>query len=300
MAAGEGAVNLLVFGAGGQLGREIADTVRRQGVVATLLSHAEADIADRAAVAAAMARAAPSVVVNAAAYTKVDQAEIEPSQAEQGNREGPAALADACARAGVPLIHISTDYVFDGSKPAPYVEADPVAPLGVYGVSKEAGEREVRARLDRHVILRTAWVYGVYGHNFLKTMLNLARQKDSWGVVADQRGNPTATADLAEAVLAAAAQAAAGTASWGTYHFAGNGAATWHDFASEIVDAQSRFTGRRPTVNAITTADYPTRARRPANSCLDSSRFAATFGVTARPWRERTREVVGALLSTAT
>ncbi|MCW5745205.1 MAG: sugar nucleotide-binding protein, partial [Alphaproteobacteria bacterium] len=178
-------------------------------------------------------------------------------------------------------------------------ESDPVAPLGVYGRTKEAGERAVRSRLDRHVILRTAWVYGVYGSNFLKTMLNLARQKESWGVVADQRGNPTATADLADAILAVAARAEAGTAAWGTYHFAGQGTASWYDFACEIVTVQSRFTGRTPAVAAISTADYPTRARRPANSCLDSARFAATFGVTARPWRERTAEVVATLLAGA-
>jgi dTDP-4-dehydrorhamnose reductase len=300
MATGETAVNLLVFGAGGQLGRELAAAAHRRSIRGAFLSHDQADIADRASVDAALDKARSTVVVNAAAYTKVDQAEVEPEQASRANRDGPAVLAAACAGACVPLIHVSTDYVFDGSKPAPYVESDPVAPLGVYGVSKEAGEREVRARLDRHVIVRTAWVYGAHGHNFLKTMLNLARQKDSWGVVADQRGNPTATADLAEAILAAAMSAGANNAPWGTYHFAGTDEATWHDFACEIVDAQSRFTGRRPTVNPIATADYPTRARRPANSRLDSGRFTAAFGVSARPWRERTREVVGALLSTAT
>jgi dTDP-4-dehydrorhamnose reductase len=300
MAARETPLNLLIFGAGGQLGRELAAAARWRSIPGAFLAREGADIADRSSVDRAFDKAGPNVVVNAAAYTKVDQAEVEPEQASRANRDGPAVLADVCARAGVPLIHLSTDYVFDGSKPAPYDETDPVAPLGVYGATKEAGEREVRARLDRHVILRTAWVYGVHGHNFLKTMLNLARQKDSWGVVADQRGNPTATADLAEAILAAAATSASGVAPWGTYHFAGTGEATWHDFACEIVAAQSAFTGRKPAVAAIGTSDYPTRARRPANSRLDSRRFAAAFGVTARPWRERTHEAVRALLSPTT
>ncbi|MGE0653513.1 MAG: dTDP-4-dehydrorhamnose reductase [Alphaproteobacteria bacterium] len=288
---------LLVFGAGGQLGREIDNMTSRRNIAAVMLSRAEADISDREAVTSAIERTKPTVVVNAAAYTKVDRAETEQARAFSDNRDGPALLADVCAGHGLPLVHVSTDYVFDGTKAAPYDEADPVAPLGVYGVSKEAGERAVRSRLDRHVILRTAWVYGIHGSNFLKTMLNLARQKESWGVVMDQRGNPTATVDLAEAILAVAARAADGTAPWGTYHFAGCGAATWHDFACEIVAAQSRFTGRTPVVAAITTAEYPTPARRPANSCLDSTRFASAFGMKARPWRERTQEVVAALLS---
>jgi len=290
-------MSLLVFGTGGQLGQEIGDATARRNLPAVLLTRADADIADRASVVAAVTRAKPTVVVNAAAYTKVDKAEDESDRAFRENRDGPALLAEVCAAHGLPLIHVSTDYVFDGTKVGPYVEADPVAPLGIYGASKEAGEQAIRARLDRHVILRTAWVYGVHGNNFLKTMLNLARSRDSWGVVMDQRGNPTATADIADAILAAAARARDGTAAWGTYHFAGTGAASWHDFACEIVTAQSRFTGRQPEVKAITTADYPTKARRPVNSCLDSAHFAAAFHVTARPWAERTRDVVATLLS---
>ena len=294
-------MSLLVFGAGGQLGKEIGGAVAHRNLAAVLLARADADIADRRAIMAAIEKTKPSVGVNAAAYTKVDKAEDEPDQAYRENRDGPALLAEICAATGVPLIHVSTDYVFDGSKPAPYVETDPVSPLGIYGASKEAGERAIRDRLERHVILRTAWVYGIHGNNFLKTMLNLARSKEDWGVVADQRGNPTATADLADAILTVAARAANGAAGcWGTYHFAGTGAATWHDFASEIVSAQTEFTGRRPRVRAITTADYPTKARRPANSCLDSTRFESVFGMKARPWAERTREVVTTLLSATT
>jgi dTDP-4-dehydrorhamnose reductase len=293
-------MSLLVFGAGGQLGKELGGVLSARNMPGVLLPHEEADIADRSYVISAVATARPAVVVNAAAYTQADRAESEPELAFRGNCEGPAVLADVCAAHGVPLIHVSTDYVFDGTKPGPYVETDPVMPLGVYGTSKEAGERAIRTRLDRHVILRTAWVYGVHGNNFLKTMLKLAQQRDRWGVVMDQRGNPTATADLAEAVLAVAEHVMAGKAGWGTYHFTGAGTATWHDFACEIVSAQEPFTGRRPEVAAITTAKYPTKARRPANSCLDNTRFVSVFGLKARPWPERTREVVAALLSRPT
>jgi dTDP-4-dehydrorhamnose reductase len=292
-------MTLLVFGAGGQLGRELAGLLARRAVPAVLLAREEADIADRTAVVTAIDRARPAVVVNAAAYTKVDKAEEELAQAFRANRDGPALLAEICAAQGLALIHISTDYVFDGSKPAPYVETDPVSPLGIYGASKEAGEQAVRTRLAKHVILRTAWVYGQHGNNFLKTMLNLARQRERWGVVVDQRGNPTATLDLAEALLAVVARITDGMAPWGTFHFTGTGEATWHDFACEIVAAQAQFTKRRPEVAAITTAEYPTRARRPANSRLDSTRFTQTFGIAARPWRERTREVVAALCAEA-
>jgi dTDP-4-dehydrorhamnose reductase len=287
---------LLVFGAGGQLGREIGSLAGQQCLPAVLLSRQQVDIADGRAVAAAIDAVRAQVVINAAAYTKVDQAEDEPRQAFRDNCEGPGVLADTCARRNLPLIHVSTDYVFDGSKPEPYVETDAVAPLGVYGVSKEAGEQAVRQRLQQHVIIRTAWVYGIHGSNFLKTMLRLAHEKASWGVVDDQMGNPTATIDLAEAIVTAAQCAVAGTCRWGTYHFAGAGSATWHDFACEIVRAQARFTGRSPTVTAMSSAGYPTKARRPANSRLDSTRFASEFGFAARPWQERTREVVAALV----
>lgn len=292
--------HLLVFGAGGQLGQELDAATSAGRMAATLLPRKQADICDRHAVEAAIRHVAPTVIVNAAAYTKVDQAEVEPANAFSGNCAGPALLADICAVRDLPLVHVSTDYVFDGTKPTPYVETDAVGPTSAYGRSKEAGEQAVRARLECHIILRTAWVYGTHGSNFLKTMLGLARHKESWGVVADQCGNPTATVDLAEAILAIARQATNKDAPWGTYHFAGSGDATWHDFACEIVAAQARVTNRRPMLAAVRTADYPTRAHRPANSRLDSSRFASAFGVTPRPWQQRTRETVAALLSTST
>lgn len=269
-------------------------------MAATLLPRKQADICDRPAVEAAIQLAKPTVIVNAAAYTNVDQAELEPECAFNSNREGPALLAEVCAERGLPLVHVSTDYVFDGNKPTPYVENDPVGPTSAYGRSKEAGERTVRARLERHIILRTSWVYGIHGRNFLKTMLDLARQRERWSVVADQYGNPTATVDLAAAILTIARRVTDGSAPWGTYHFAGSGDATWHDFACEIVAAQAKSTNRRPTLAAIRTVDYPTRARRPANSRLDSARFASVFGLRSGPWQQRTREAVAALMSKST
>jgi dTDP-4-dehydrorhamnose reductase len=288
---------ILTFGADGQLGRELAECAARQGMPIRLLGRAEADIADAEAVECAMSAVSPALVVNTAAYTKVDRAESEPEAAFRSNASGPGILAAACAKAGIPLLHISTDYVFDGTKHGAYVESDMIAPLGVYGRSKAEGEANIRKALDRHVIMRTSWVYGVYGANFLKTVLRLAHESDELRIVTDQCGCPTGTADLAEAILAIAPRLAKGEAPWGTYHFAGQGVTTWHGFATEVVDRQALHTGRRPVVIPITTAEYPTPARRPANSELDSSRFAAAFGIRAQDWRARVRQVTAALLT---
>ena len=287
---------ILVFGAGGQLGRELVSRADRLGVSLRAIARSDADIADSEAVARSIGQVSPSLVVNAAAYTKVDAAETEPEAAVRSNATGPAVLAANCATVGIPLLHISTDYVFDGTKPTAYVEDDPIAPLGVYGRSKAAGEAAVRAVLVEHVILRTSWVYGAYGVNFLKTIIRLARERDELRIVADQRGCPTATVDIAEAILAIATRSVCERI-WGTYHFAGTGATTWYEFAVEIVEAQAKVTCRRPQIVPISTADYPTRARRPANSELDCSHFAATFGFLAEDWRVRTCEVTAALLS---
>lgn len=269
----------------------------QQNVACAALTRADADIADASAVARALKQHHPALVVNAAAYTKVDLAETEIAAARLGNEIGPSVIASACAMAMTPMIHISTDYVFDGAKSAAYVESDPITPLGVYGGSKAAGEAAVRAALDRHIILRTSWVYGEFGNNFLKTMLRLAKDRDELRIVADQRGCPTSTRDIAAAILQIAPGLSDGAGVWGTYHFAGKGETTWHGFASRIVSAQAAVTGRKPKVTAITTADYPTPARRPANSAFDCSLFENVFGFGARPWTAAADDTTRILIS---
>jgi dTDP-4-dehydrorhamnose reductase len=288
---------ILVFGSGGQRGQELIGLARALDIPLVGLTRAQADIADPAQVERALAEIRPNVVLNASAYTKVDRAETEEEAAFQANALGPEILARACAAAGCPLIHVSTDYVFDGSKNGAYQESDPVAPLGVYGRSKLAGEEAIRRHLPQHVIVRTSWVYGVYGANFLKTILRLAGERDELRIVADQSGCPTSTADLAQALLTVAHALGEGRAVSGTYHFAGTGVTTWHGFASRIVEAQRPFTGRSPSVMPIRTEEYPTPAQRPANSELASSLFGRTFGYTVRPWQSAVDTTVAGLLS---
>jgi dTDP-4-dehydrorhamnose reductase len=287
---------ILVFGAAGQLGREVMALANARGIGAIGYNRAKADITDFASVKAAILAISPRLVLNAAAYTAVDRAETEPKVAYAANAWGAETVARAAAQQQVPVIQISTDYVFDGTKIGAYVETDPIAPLGVYGKAKAGGEAMVRHANPRHFILRTAWVYGRFGANFLKTVLRLSREREELRIVADQRGCPTATQDLAEAVFAIDRALARGIGAPGTYHFAGDGATTWHKFASAIVEAQAQATGRRPKVSPIATADYPTPARRPANSELDSSLFASVFGYRARDWQTRARETVELLL----
>jgi dTDP-4-dehydrorhamnose reductase len=288
-------MKLLVLGAGGQVGHELCRLAWPAGSELAAFDRSAVDITQREVVSAAVARERPAIVINAAAYTAVDRAEREPDIAWAGNCTGPANLAAACRDAAIPLIHLSTDYVFDGSKKGAYREDDPVRPLGVYGESKEAGERAVREALARHVILRTAWVYSAHGHNFIKTMLRLGAERPVLRVVADQIGSPTSAADIAAAIGAIVQRLEAGNSSWGTYHFAGGGTATWHGFAEAIFELASPWRGPPPLVEAITTADYPTPARRPANSVLDCRRIGEAFGIVPRPWREALGEVIGDL-----
>jgi len=289
---------ILVFGAGGQLGQEVLARARAAGLPAVGLTRGEADIADADAVSRAIEATKPRLILNAAAFTAVDKAESEPEAAFRGNVLGAENVARAANAADVPLIHISTDYVFDGSKQGAYVESDPIAPLGIYGSTKAEGEAKVRAAAPQHIILRTAWVFGPYGANFLKTMLRLAKERDHLRVVADQRGCPTATADIAEAIFAIdRVLANEAAAPWGTYHFGGSETLTWHAFAERIIEAQAVYTGKKPKVEAIPTTDYPTPAKRPANSELESGLFAQTFGYRAAGLLERIDEAVGQLLT---
>jgi dTDP-4-dehydrorhamnose reductase len=288
---------LLLFGAGGQLGREVVDRARQTGVLVAARTRAEIDIADSAMVQRALEQVGPAIVVNAAAYTKVDLAEAEAEQALRANAVAPGVLAAACAALDIPLVHLSTDYVFDGSKPSAYQESDPVKPLNVYGASKAAGEEAIRQACGRHLILRTSWVFGRHGMNFVKTVLRLSAERDRISIVTDQHGCPTAAADLAEAILALAPAVVGGDVPSGTYHFAGEEATTWHDFAQEIVARQAPLTGRRPTIVPITTAEFAAQAPRPQNSRLDSSKFRATFPVRTRPWQQHVRDLVPRLIA---
>lgn len=290
------APTVLVVGAGGQVGWELLRRVPA-GIHVAGRTRADLDITDAAAVADIVAVLRPAAVINAAAYTAVDKAESEPARAFAVNRDGAAHLAAACTDAGIPLIHISTDYVFDGSKAAAYTEDDPVCPVSVYGTSKEAGEAAVRTALPHHVILRTAWVYGVHGRNFVKTMLQLVRTRPELRVVADQYGCPTAAGDIADAIwtIVARIQTMGAAFPWGTYHYCGAGQTTWHGFAEAIVDLAAPTLPHPVTVTPITTADYPTPAKRPANSVLDCNRIAAALAIRPRAWREALAQVMAEL-----
>src|SRR6266404_1033325 len=236
-------MKLLVLGAGGQVGRELCRREWPAGYRLAAFDRGDIDITREDSIAAGMRRERPDMVINAAAYTAVDRAESEPAAAWAVNCTGPAQLAAACREAAVPLIHISTDYVFDGSKHGPYREDDPVNPLGVYGRSKEAGDRAVREGLPEHVIVRTAWVYSAQGHNFVRTMLRLAADRPVLRVVADQIGSPTSAADAAAAIATIVQRLAVGDRNWGTYHFAGGGAVTWHGFAEAIFELAAAWRG---------------------------------------------------------
>ena len=285
------APRLLVTGAGGQLGRELLRRGPKRGLVTIGRSRAELDITDPLAIERAIDAADADLVVNAAAYTAVDQAESEPERAHAVNELGPRRLAQACAARGLPLIHVSTDYVFDGAKAEGYVEDDPVAPLGVYGASKEAGERAIREELPAHVILRTAWVYSAHSRNFVLTMLQLAAKQDELKVVGDQRGSPTFAGELAEAILTIANRLDGSPALHGTFHFAGAGVTSWAGFAQGVMELCLPAGAKAPVVVPIATAEFPRPARRPANSVLLCGKLGRVYQIEPRPWREALAEV---------
>jgi dTDP-4-dehydrorhamnose reductase len=288
---------ILVFGATGQVGREV---MRRSDKFARPLigvTRADVDIRDGATVSAAIARLSPALVINAAAYTAVDKAETEQEIAFSVNRDAPTHLAKACFAQSIPLLHLSTDYVFDGDKPGPYSESDPVSPLGTYGASKLAGEVAVREHLPHHVILRTAWVFAAHGTNFVRTILRLSAERPALRIVADQHGGPTSAAAIAEALLAIARHIDAGRMAWGTFHFCGAPATTWCDFAKAILREAAKHGHRAVPIEAITTADYPTPAARPANSVLSCARIKEAFGIEQPDWRQDLALVVADLLA---
>jgi len=272
---------ILVFGAGGQVGRALVEA----GHDAVLgLTHAEVDICDRPAVAEAVRSYRPTSLINAAAFTAVDQAEAETDTAFRVNRDAARIVAQVASTADIPVIHLSTDYVFDGASSLPYEETDPVAPINIYGRSKEEGERGVRAACRKHVVLRTAWIYSPHGSNFVRTMLRLGAQRTQLGVVNDQTGCPTAADDIASAILAiAAAIETRRFSDWGTYHYTGADAVTWYGFAKLIFAKQKRLGKAAPRLHPITTADYPTAARRPVYSVLSYEKLKRVFAINPRP-----------------
>ena len=275
---------ILVFGKTGQVATELQALAPE----AVYLGRDQADLMDPAACAAAIAAAKPAAAINAAAWTAVDKAEAEEVAATVVNGAAPAAMARACAALGVPFVHISTDYVFDGAGETPFAVDHPTAPLGAYGRSKLVGEEGVRAAGGVHAILRTSWVFSAHGANFVKTMLRLSETRARLTVVADQIGGPTPARAIAAACLEIARQLAADPAKSGTYHFSGAPDVSWADFAREIF-AQA---GRATTVEDIPSAAYPTPAKRPSNSRMDCARTAETFGIARPDWKAELSDIL--------
>tara|TARA_R110002049_G_scaffold177184_1_gene344275 strand:+ start:7386 stop:8246 length:861 start_codon:yes stop_codon:yes gene_type:complete len=286
-------VKFLVFGQSGQVACELQ---RLGGEAVTSLSRAQVDLSDPDACAAVIATTDADAVVNAAAYTAVDRAEEEEGLALRINGVGPGAMARAAAARGLPFVHISTDYVFDGSGDQPFGVADATGPLGAYGRTKLAGEKAVRAAGGAYAIFRTSWVVSSHGNNFVKTMLRLGAERDALNIVADQIGGPTPAADIARTCFAAARQLRDDPGKTGTYHISGGPAASWADFARAIFECS----GIDCTVNNIPSSAYPTPAKRPLNSRLDNSRTQEIFGLARPDWREGLNDILkdlGALAS---
>ncbi|MBJ6879709.1 dTDP-4-dehydrorhamnose reductase [Vibrio cholerae] len=282
-------MRVLVTGSRGQVGHCLAQQLSTmKDVVFLAVDRDQLDITHPAEVDAVVNEFKPNVIINAAAHTAVDRAEQETELSYAINRDGPQYLAQAAHKVGAVILHISTDYVFSGDKPSAYLETDPTAPQGVYGESKLAGEIAVAQACPRHIILRTAWVFGEHGNNFVKTMLRLAQTRDALGVVADQYGGPTYAGDIANTLLTMAKAIVEGkSTAFGVYHFSGLPHVSWHEFACTIFD-KARDQGilnKSLQVNAITTQEYPTPAKRPANSRLDTQKIHQHFGVVASDWK---------------
>jgi dTDP-4-dehydrorhamnose reductase len=280
-------MRLYVIGGQGQVARSLREAAAHDNdIVFGCAQRPDVDLLRPASIAPALAEFRPDIVINPAAYTAVDKAESEPDQAFALNRDGAAAVAAAAAEQGAPIIHLSTDYVFDGTRDVPYVETDPVNPQGVYGRSKYEGEVAVAAANPWHIVLRTSWVYAPFGTNFVRTMLRLAAERDSLRVIDDQVGCPTYAPDIAAAAIAIARKIV--TEGWraefaGVTHLAGPDALTWYAFANDIVRGAASRGGRSVPISPIRTSDYPTPAVRPANSRLSTARLASVFDVRLPP-----------------
>ena len=290
--------NVFVAGRSGQLARELVRSANPDQFGVSALGRADFDIQSERSIRSVVEKLRPRLIVNAAAYTAVDAAESDMSSAFALNAHAAQNLARVAADFGIPIIHVSTDYVFDGSLGRTYLETDEVGPASVYGQSKLEGETLVRAANPQHVILRTAWVYSPFGKNFVKTMLRLASDRDEISVVADQVGNPTAARDIAEGIWKIAAQfdARAGSFQPGTFHMAGDGDATWAEFAASIFEMSGSLGGPSARVKRIQSSDYPTPVKRPANSRLDCTKLEQAYAVRLPDWRGSLKVCVEELL----
>jgi dTDP-4-dehydrorhamnose reductase len=291
-------MRILIIGRTGQIATELLARLPE----AAALEPPDLDLTDAASIAAALARFRPEAIINAAAYTAVDRAEDARALAFAVNATGPRLLGEAAARAGIPVIHYSTDYVFDGCKATPYTEADAPDPIGAYGASKLAGELLLHLAQPRSVTFRTAWVCSPHGGNFVKTMLRFGAEREELRVVADQHGAPTFAADLADAAIAVLPKlvaAKAGEPCFGVFHLSGAPYTTWHGFAEAIFAGAAKRGHKVPRLVPITTAEYPTKAKRPANSRLDCSKAAERLGVRAADWRVSLETCLDALIGPA-
>jgi dTDP-4-dehydrorhamnose reductase len=286
---------ILVTGGSGQVGGALSQ-VKRQDLNFIAPRRDALDLSDAASIRSYLSQNRFDAIINCAAYTAVDKAESEKDLAWSINATAPGLMAEHCAKADIPILHVSTDFVFSGESPRPYVEDDVVGPINVYGASKEAGETAIRARTERHIILRTSWVVSASGNNFLKTMLRLAAERDELRVVDDQQGRPTAAQDIAQTLCSMVTRAVSGSATFGTFHFANAGDTTWADFARSIFELARKRGGSSARVTSITTADYPTPAKRPANSRLDTHKIETVYGITARPWTEAVDDILTKLI----
>jgi dTDP-4-dehydrorhamnose reductase len=292
-------MRFLVLGGSGQLGTQLRKMALPTGVELVAPTRAATDLGDLAAIRRLVVAESWNVVIDAAGYTDVERAESEEDLAFVINADAAACLAAETGKRGIPLIYISTDYVFDGRKGAPYVEGDLATPVNAYGRSKLAGERHVAGANPRHVILRTAWLYSPHGTNFVRTILRLAKEREKLHVVADQLGNPTSARDLAQACLHLALLFAAepNRTDYGLYHFAGAGAATRLEVANAIIEQAADRLGRVPQIEPISMAQYPSLASRPVDSRLDCAAIQAAFGLNPRPWRRALAEALDCLLA---
>lgn len=295
-------MRILVIGRDGQLARALAERASHHGAVVTLIGRPRLDLAVPSGVEDALSEFEGDVIINAAAYTAVDQAEREPDLANLINGAGAGAVARAAAQMNIPVIQVSTDYVFDGMAAGPYLEDAIPHPLGVYGASKLLGEQAVAAATANHVILRTAWVYSPFGKNFVKTMLRIARERHEIAVVGDQVGSPTSAFDLADGILMVCRHLTNrpdDPALRGIFHITGSGRASWAEFASAIFAYSGSLGGPSAEVRSIETRDYPTPAQRPAQSQLDGRRLVAAYGITLPPWRTSLKTCVARLVAEA-